>query len=206
MKDTESKKSEGHLKNTKSDADVKDQQMKVLQETIRNLQTQLMDNKTKERENLTKIHNLELKLKRANAKELMQKPKTTDDSVTSLSDQASDSSDSDKDVVCVDDDIDTTAENDLSQIDRNFTEIDVDEARLIALMSAFLVVYPFGASLDNITKYIQQVTICDKDIETILRKYSNIFNEIPASDASLEIKWKFCGFETNLLNNIVDCD
>lgn len=200
--------------------DTKDQQMKVLQETIRNLQTQLLDNKTRERENLMKIHNLELKLKRANAKELMQKPKTTDDSVTSLSDQGSDSSDSDKDVVCVDDvksKPDKLHELDLTEVENgneNITQdIDANEAHLIGLMSAFLVVYPFGANLEIISNYIQQAAIrlSDDAIETILRKHKNIFREIVTDKSSnltnVEYKWKFTGFDSraNLVNDIV-CD
>lgn len=182
----------------------------MLQETIRNLQTQLLENKTKERENLTKIHNLELKLKRLNAKELMRKPKSIDDL---LSDQAS--SDSDRDVVCVDDVQENVNEtncniytSDLNKskqfIDKECNVIDGDEAHLIGLLSAFLIVYPFGASLDVISTYIREISmeLCNSDIEIILKKYKNIFCEMPkASSTSDDVqipKWKFSGFEKKL--------
>lgn len=188
----------------------------MLQETIRNLQTLLLESKTKERHNLNQIENLELKLKRLNAKELMQKPKINEDS-----DPESDSSDSDKDVVCVDDvkKSSTKANSDLNRnlIEQFVQNIDGNEARLIGLISAFLVVYPFGASLDNISAYIRQVSIdIDnnvKDIETILRKYKNIFCEIsmpPSTDndnKTTEIKWKFSGFDDKKAeSNSVECD
>lgn len=208
--DTKRSDTAAYPKNSKETmSDVKEQQLKVLQETIRNLQTLLLESKTKERQNLNQIQNLELKLKRLNAKELMQKPKINEDS-----DPETDSSDSDsdKDVVCVDDVEDSTKAN--SDSNKNLVEkcvqdidnIDGNEARLIGLISAFLVVYPFGASLDNISTYIRQMSIGTdsnvKDIETILRKYKNIFCEIsmpPSSDndynETTEIKWKFCAFD-----------
>lgn len=203
-----------------TNSDIKDQKMKMLQETIRNLHTQLFDNKTKEKENLNKIHHLQLQLKRANAKELMQIPKSTEDSVTSLSDPTSDSSDSDKDVVCVDDEIKTNAlhVNASKEIENDsvhtLPEMNGNEARLIGLMSVFLVVYPFGASLNDISTYLQQVTVdlCNNDIETILRKYKHIFREIvgSSSDAATppsENKWKFFGFESDSKpSNSVACD
>lgn len=206
-----------YSKNSKETlSDVKDQQLKVLQETIRNLQTLLLESKTKERENLNQIQNLELKLKRLNAKELMQKPKINEDS-----DPETDSSDSDKDVVCVDDAKMSTKINNSNSnkilIEKCVRNIDGNEARLIGLISAFLVVYPFGASLDYISNYIRQMSIgIDnnvKDIETILRKYKNIFCEISMSSASdndtktTEIKWKFSGFDAKKSeSNSVECD
>ena len=59
----------------KSDTDVREKQFKVLQETIRNLQTQLLENKAKEKEFNMKISDLEVKLKQANVKELLLKTK-----------------------------------------------------------------------------------------------------------------------------------
>lgn len=199
-------------------ANVRDQQLKVLQETIRNLQTQLLDNKTKEKENLLKIIDLEEKLKRCRVRK-----ETSKDSITSISDHNSESNDSDRDVVCVDDgevdevtakspkpndskaDIATNIDQS-ERIESSRQMIDVDEARLIGLISSFLVVHPFGASLDNILTYVQQVSthLRAADIEQILRRYKSIFSVIDAmpNDAeslkSLEQKWLFCGFEAKL--------
>lgn len=199
-------------------ANVKEQQLKVLHETIRNLQTQLLDNKTKEKKNLMRINELESKLKQANVKEYMLKSRiTSKNSITSYSEHTSDSDDSDKDVVCVDDNEhdqitkETSKPNESKEATVSFEvdksdrqTIDVDEARLIGLISSFLVVHPFGASLDNILTYVQQVSmhLRAKDVENTLRRYDSIFNtiEIPESGCESSIivehkKWKFCGFE-----------
>lgn len=230
--------------NSSKALDVREQQLKVLHETIRNLQTQLLENKTKEKENLTKIVELEDKLKQANVKELLLKTRIVDASkgietkvfpVTSVStDHASNPNDSDKDVVCVDDGEYDVPEKSSKLIDSKYTNatkaldsvktenpnddgnahrmIDVDEARLIGLISSFLVVHPvFGASLENITTYVQQVsmTICAKDVENILRRYKNIFNEIDSqpngaeSSITTDRKWKFSGFDSTNSSTII---
>lgn len=215
--------------------DVREQQLKVLHETIRNLQTQLLDNKTKEKENLSRISNLEDKLKQANVKELLLKTRIVDaskGSINSISDHASESNDSDKDVVCVDDgEPDQTKEkspkstelkpipkSSESKTSENLSEgnrqmIDVDEARLIGLISSFLVVHPFGASLENISKYVQQVSmqLHAKDVEDILDRYKTIFNAMDSqqngvessSSITTERKWKFCGFNQTNASTIV---
>lgn len=223
-------------------ANVKEQQLKVLNETIRNLQTQLLENKTKEKKNLSKISALEQKLKQANVKELLLKTRIVaarKGSCASVSERSSQSDASDKDVVCVDDDDDddenaeVDQENDAAETREksieattsqnvvvNLMKIDAEEARLIALISSFLVIHPFGASVENILMYVNQVTPrCHaKDIENVLQCYKCIFSEIsPQSsggdgtdDASdncttttntIDIqqqKWKFNGFDDNV--------
>ena len=224
--------------NSSKALDVREQQLQVLHETIRNLQTQLLENKTKEKENLMKICELENKLKQANVKELLLKTRIVDaskGSVASISDHASDSNDSDRDVVCVDDgEPDRIKEESPKPVDSKVTSkptelntsesvgdgnrhmIDVDEARLIGLISSFLVVHPFGASLENILTYVQQVSmqLRAKDVENILDRYKSIFNETdhPAngvessSSITAERKWKFCGFNHSNNSTIVITD
>lgn len=216
---------------------MKEQQLKVLNETIRNLQTQLLENKTKEKENLAKISALEQKLKQANVKELLLKTRIVavrKGSCTSVSEHNSQSDASDKDVVCVDDDdddndgsavvdqeIDTEIRKSIETTSQNVVnqpEIHADDARLIALISSFLVIHPFGASVENILLYVNQVTtqFHAKDIENVLHRYKCIFSEISpqsngassadnagdngatsAIDKQQQHKWKFNGFDEN---------
>lgn len=231
-KDGESKKSDStaYVTNPKFVdlcTNVKEQQLKVLNETIRNLQTQLLENKTKEKKSLTRINELEDKLKQANVKELLLKTRIVDaskGSITSISEHTCDSNDSDKEVVCLDDrDQDalvneshtlkeplmaaTSSELDKSEsesgIDMNHHMIDAHEARLIGLISSFLVVHPFGASLDHILAYVQQVLaqLRAKDVQIILRRHKTIFTESNIQPNVAETswigdrKWKFCGFD-----------
>lgn len=165
-------------------SDVKDQQLKVLQETIRNLQTQLLDNKMKETENQQKVADLEMRLKQANVKELLLKTKivdatknTTISSAISVVGSETDECDND-DIVCLDDDenevpAEVTAEVPLSlEADATSTashtkniddteqqipsrQLNTDEAHIICLAATFLVVHPLGAALDDIHSYIQ---------------------------------------------------
>ncbi|XP_037036149.1 ecto-NOX disulfide-thiol exchanger 2 isoform X2 [Bradysia coprophila] len=190
------------LKSIGPDRDIKERQMQVLQETIRNLQTQLLDNKTKEKENMSKITDLETKLKQANVKELLLKTKIVEacKQTTKLSDG------DDSDVIDLDDDKtdvkQQTANASATQLkpDKNCAEesrIGLMEARLIGLLSTFLVVHPFGASLDYIFSYVQRAApnLRPKELEEILSRYGSIFNEeVSGVGAKIERKWKFCGF------------
>lgn len=191
--------------------------MKVLQETIRNLQTQLLDNKLKEKENLSKISELEKRLKQANVKELLLKTKIVEVS-KQASIKTSDTDDNDDDIVCVEDDDDekdniskgkilnsasttaliTSPPKPQSNKTNQNRGIDIDEARLIGLVSTFLIVHPFGASLDYIYSYVQRVAtqLRPKELEEILCRYTSIFREeVTGVGAKIERKWKFIGFE-----------
>lgn len=197
---------------------MKEQQLKVLQETIRNLQTQLLDNKLKEKESLSKISELERRLKQANVKELLLKTKIVVAS-KQASIKTSDTDDNEDDIVCLEDDDDdedaihtdkksssaatttmiTSPKPQPSKTNQN-RGIDTNEARLIGLVSTFLIVHPFGASLDYIYSYVQRVVtqLRPKELEEILCRYTNIFREeVTAVGAKIERKWKFFGFETD---------
>lgn len=210
------------------ETDIKDQHMRVLHETIRNLQTQLLENQTKEKENLTKISVLEEKLKQANVKELLLKTRIVE--VTKhQNNQKPDSSDieiseneSDKEL---DDDCirvltpplltmvatasatQTSSKNEPLPrllngvaITSGQSLIDVNEAKLIGLLSTFLVVHPFGASLDYVFSYVQRFApfLRPKELEEILSRHTNIFSEeVTGVGAKIERKWKFCGFDSS---------
>lgn len=190
---------------------MKNQQIKVLQETIRNLQTQLLDKNAKEKENLMRLTELEDELKRANVKELLLKTKIISASKESIyhSPLDTNSNDSDKDVVIINDT--NTAIDQLRNkpkldsnkniIDNDFHVVSIDEVRLIGLISSFLIVHPCGASLDNIILYIRDVSNGSgvEVIEHILQRHTNIFARVMNGDDSMTCnetkwKWKFCGF------------
>lgn len=187
------------------DKDIKEKQMQVLQETIRNLQTQLLENKNKEKENISKIVDLETKLKQANVKELLLKTKIVEAGKQTC--KLSDGDDSD--IIDLDDDkvektevkqqvgiVSTTpVKSEKNCVDE--PKIGLMEARLIGLVSTFLVVHPFGASLDYIFSYVQRTApnLRPKELEEILSRYGSIFNEeVSGVGAKIERKWKFCGF------------
>lgn len=147
-------------------------------------------------------------MKQANVMELLLKTKivkASRNSATSLSRPDSDSEESDQDVVCLEDDDANdapkapeaaTALETVEPIEStaNIRSLSPDEAHLISLVSTYLVVHPFGASLCNIHSYLKRIfpNLGSADLEESLKRYTNIFCE--SSDAG-EPSWKFIGYE-----------
>lgn len=202
---------------------VKDQQLKVLQETIRNLQTQLLNNKMKEKE--AKKAGRMKKNWHVNPYVISKIVEATKNSMSSsISALGSETDECDNDeIVCLDDDENEGSVEVPSQKVDNATapqtiddadavkssddkqiaggSLKVDEAHIICLVSTFLVVHPFGTSLDSILSYVQcmlgnQVTLRSKELEEILRQHTRIFREEDVNvGATTERSWKFCGFD-----------
>lgn len=81
--------------------------------------------------------------------------------------------------------------------------MDNDEAKIIALVSTFLVVHPFGASTDYIISYLQRVVprLRPKILDEILLRHNSLFQEyVSGVGAKIERKWKFCGFDTKSID------
>lgn len=182
----------------RNDTDIKEQQIKVLQETIRNMQTQLLENKSKERDSGQKIKDLEEKLKSANVKELLLKTKIATCTNNSASRRGESTSTEDQGGQG-DSNSETVSETAiLSAASIKWERVDEDEARIISLVSAFLVVHPFGASTDYIWSYVNRFvpTVRPKGLEEILVRYSNLFIEdVTGVGAKIERKWRYAGFE-----------
>uniref|UniRef100_A0A8C5Q344 Ecto-NOX disulfide-thiol exchanger 1 n=1 Tax=Leptobrachium leishanense TaxID=445787 RepID=A0A8C5Q344_9ANUR len=72
------------------------------------------------------------------------------------------------------------------------------EALLIGIISTFLNVHPFGANIEYLWSYLQQLDsrISANEIETLLIKLPRMFKqEFTGVGATLEKRWKFCAFE-----------
>ncbi|XP_042626354.1 ecto-NOX disulfide-thiol exchanger 2-like isoform X1 [Cyprinus carpio] len=72
------------------------------------------------------------------------------------------------------------------------------EALLVGIISTFLHVHPFGASIEYICSYLQRLDtkISTTEVETLLGRLPCTFKqELTGVGASLEKRWKFCGFE-----------
>ncbi|KAI4897310.1 hypothetical protein NFI96_034018, partial [Prochilodus magdalenae] len=72
------------------------------------------------------------------------------------------------------------------------------EALLVGIISTFLHVHPFGASIEYICSYLQRLDtkISTTEVETLLGRLPCTFRqELTGVGASLEKRWKFCGFE-----------
>ncbi|XP_062039747.1 ecto-NOX disulfide-thiol exchanger 2 isoform X5 [Lepus europaeus] len=72
------------------------------------------------------------------------------------------------------------------------------EALLVGIISTFLHVHPFGASIEYICSYLHRLDnqICTSDVEGLMSRLQHTFKqEMTGVGASLEKRWKFCGFE-----------
>ncbi|XP_049984330.1 ecto-NOX disulfide-thiol exchanger 2 isoform X1 [Alexandromys fortis] len=72
------------------------------------------------------------------------------------------------------------------------------EALLVGIISTFLHVHPFGASIEYICSYLHRLDskICTSDVECLMTRLGHTFRqEMTGVGASLEKRWKFCGFE-----------
>ncbi|XP_016894881.1 ecto-NOX disulfide-thiol exchanger 2 isoform X1 [Cynoglossus semilaevis] len=72
------------------------------------------------------------------------------------------------------------------------------EALLVGIISTFLHVHPFGASIEYICSYLQRLDtkINPSEVEALLSRLPCTFRqEMTGVGASLEKRWNFCGFE-----------
>ncbi|XP_067160602.1 ecto-NOX disulfide-thiol exchanger 2 isoform X3 [Apteryx mantelli] len=72
------------------------------------------------------------------------------------------------------------------------------EALLVGIISTFLHVHPFGASIEYICSYLQRLDskICTTEVEVLMTRLQHTFKqELSGVGASLEKRWKFCGFD-----------
>ncbi|XP_014429691.1 ecto-NOX disulfide-thiol exchanger 1 isoform X3 [Pelodiscus sinensis] len=72
------------------------------------------------------------------------------------------------------------------------------EALLIGIISTFLHVHPFGANIEYLWSYMQQLDsrISANEIEMLLMRLPRMFKqEFTGVGATLEKRWKFCAFE-----------
>ncbi|KAI9541523.1 Ecto-NOX disulfide-thiol exchanger 1 [Dissostichus eleginoides] len=72
------------------------------------------------------------------------------------------------------------------------------DALLIGIISTFLNVHPFGASMEYICSYLQRLDtkINTSEVEALLSRLPGTFRqELSGVGASLEKRWSFCGFQ-----------
>ncbi|XP_035857289.1 ecto-NOX disulfide-thiol exchanger 2-like isoform X4 [Sander lucioperca] len=72
------------------------------------------------------------------------------------------------------------------------------DALLIGIISTFLHVHPFGASIEYICSYLQRLDtkINTSEVEALLSRLPCTFRqELTGVGASLEKRWNFCGFQ-----------
>merc|ERR1711890_72081 len=72
-------------------------------------------------------------------------------------------------------------------------------AKIVGIMSTFLNVHPFGASIDYIWSYLLKIdpTLALSEVESILQEYPEVFElKLAGVGAAIERKWMFVAFKT----------
>uniref|UniRef100_A0A8C5SKA7 Ecto-NOX disulfide-thiol exchanger 1 n=1 Tax=Laticauda laticaudata TaxID=8630 RepID=A0A8C5SKA7_LATLA len=171
----------------------KDQQLQFLQQTVQGMQQQLLkiqeelNNKKLELEQAKEEHShtqamlkiLQEQLKK-NAKELETNGHDESQEINGLT------------VPLVNQDREKNAEK------RSQPLKSEKEALLIGIISTFLHVHPFGANIEYLWSYMQQLDsrISANEIEMLLMRLPRMFKqEFSGVGATLEKRWKFCAFE-----------
>ncbi|XP_038050272.1 ecto-NOX disulfide-thiol exchanger 1-like [Patiria miniata] len=79
------------------------------------------------------------------------------------------------------------------------TELAENDAMLVGIISTFLHVHPFGASVEYLWSYLQRLSfnVSPQQIEGLLSKFPKMFQqELFGVGATLEKRWKFIGYNT----------
>lgn len=181
--------------------------IEVLQETIRNLQTQLLENKAKETKRQGRICELEDELKDANVKQLLLKTKiaTTKAAASSVASISSSSkggdSESEESQVNAPEASATLASQTVptatkatatieTSLDVHATNAapDVRQAKILAFASTFLMIHPLGASLDQIWSYVGRYVseMKPKELEDTFVRYRQLFDRVSGTNGDKE--------------------
>ncbi|XP_073839122.1 uncharacterized protein [Musca autumnalis] len=247
----------------KYNSDFREKQMKVLQETIRNMQTQLLQTKMREQKDAKHIEMLEKRLKEAGVKQLLLKTKIKETNEklrdamgevkkydnSEVIDIDVDKNEDEEDNVEDDDEVkilEVNHEGNLDVTEKPQDKIVVDDvksveekqkeevatkaeekkpetlkkeekpcpplledAKIIALATAFLLIQPLGSTTQELCSYICKITkqteLQALQINEVLAKYTNLFQKMhhdveedfmSSNENAHKIKWKFCGLTT----------
>ncbi|KFB40602.1 AGAP011541-PA-like protein [Anopheles sinensis] len=172
--------------------------IEVLQETIRNLQTQLLENKAKETERQNRISELEDELKDANVKQLLLKTKIATSKVAASSTASISSSKGDSegesDYACASAVPETgpptatvckaTSTRDVGS-GESFpppvaTELEAPnekEIKMVAFAATFMMIHPLGVRLDQVWAYVERYVaeLKPKELEDTFARYPQLF-------------------------------
>ncbi|KAG7304758.1 hypothetical protein JYU34_010114 [Plutella xylostella] len=78
-------------------------------------------------------------------------------------------------------------------------KVPTTEARLISVITAFLLVHPLGASVDYIVSYVRSILprVNQTTVSDILQKYDDVFAQTTTGvGASIERRWTYITFDT----------
>uniref|UniRef100_A0A4W3GX06 Ecto-NOX disulfide-thiol exchanger 2 n=1 Tax=Callorhinchus milii TaxID=7868 RepID=A0A4W3GX06_CALMI len=177
------KQEQGKLYRTDEET-TRDQQLKLLQQTLQGMQQQLL--------NLRE----ECKKKESELQKVKEEKLETELLLEALKEKVLES------VLCVT--LASTQDKE-GELDKSVTGPvrSEREALLVGIISTFLHVHPFGASIEYICSYLQRLDakviwkycLCSLCMSLMTRLHHMFHQEVTGVGASLEKRWKFCGFD-----------
>lgn len=162
---------------TKADIDAKDKQMKMLQQTLKGMQEQLMQSRKQQAQDDQRIKDLTVKLNATKKEE----PRESE-------------------IITLDKDDDINEEPRTpkpSILSPNSVQVTQKDAKLIGLIATFLHIHPFGASVDYLWSYLQKMDpgIKPNEVEGLMQRFPQVFKqELFGIGANMERRWQFSGF------------
>lgn len=162
---------------TKADIDAKEKQMKMLQQTLKGMQEQLMQSRKQQAQDDQRIKDLTVKLNATKKEEPRESEIITLDK---------------------DDDINEEPRTPKQMIlSSSFVQVTQKDAKLIGLIATFLHIHPFGASVDYLWSYLQKMEpgIKPNEVEALMQRFPQVFKqELFGIGANMERRWQFSGF------------
>lgn len=162
---------------TKSDIDAKDKQMKMLQQTLKGMQEQLMQSRKQQAQDDQKIKDLTVKLNATKKEE----PRESEIITLDKDDDINEEPRTPKQLV----------------LSSSFVQISQKDAKLIGLIATFLHIHPFGASVDYLWSYLQKMEpgIKPNEVEALMQRFPQVFKQdLFGIGANMERRWQFSGF------------
>ncbi|XP_076286870.1 ecto-NOX disulfide-thiol exchanger 2 isoform X1 [Lasioglossum baleicum] len=162
---------------TKSDIDAKEKQMKMLQQTLKGMQEQLMQSRKQQAQDDQKIKDLTVKLNATKKEE----PRESE-------------------IITLDKDDDINEEPRTPKqlaLASSSVQITQKDAKLIGLIATFLHIHPFGASVDYLWSYLQKMEpgIKPNEVEALMQRFPQVFKQdLFGIGANMERRWQFSGF------------
>ncbi|XP_012276181.1 ecto-NOX disulfide-thiol exchanger 2 [Orussus abietinus] len=162
---------------TKTEIDAKDKQMKMLQQTLKGMQEQLMQSKKQQAQDDQKIKDLTVKLNATKKEEPLE-----------------------SEIITLDKDDDISEEPRIPKLpvaSLGCVQVTQKDAKLIGLIATFLHIHPFGASVDYVWSYLQKMEpgIRPNEVEALMQRFPQVFKqELSGIGANMERRWQFSGF------------
>eukprot|EP00092_Neocalanus_flemingeri_P013009 GFUD01014019.1.p1 GENE.GFUD01014019.1~~GFUD01014019.1.p1 ORF type:complete len:925 (+),score=301.25 GFUD01014019.1:57-2831(+) len=175
----------------KSELETKEQQIKILQQTLQGMQQQLLEAQKKS-------GNLPEFLMDSQEKKLQSKSPVKTHDVSAEEDKLGETETNDTSAATASNDpITETSENLAESSCKPKIALAGEDAKLVAVIATFLNVHPFGAGTDYIWSYLLRVdpSVKHSEVEQLMEKYTNCFRmEVEGVGANLARKWKLIAF------------